>query len=243
MKPIRWTESAIIEALRAWVDRYGEVPARVDWDRSMCRRRSHTAKLARLDSHPDPLPSPVPVLARFGSWEAALAAAGFRARFVPRRVSAQALSHTIALYDSGLALREVADRLGLDPKTVRERLDRAGLPRRASRRQRVDEYQAAILAAAREGASVRELAQRFDVAPHLVRGLMEQHDAAGARLIRRIRAELTNSEPALTERQRDIVALVVVQRLPQGHAAQLLGIAPSTVTKDLKAVADKLQRA
>jgi hypothetical protein len=75
---MRWTETAIVDAINDWVARYGEVPARIDWDRHMSRRRGHAAKLARLQAHPRAVPSPTPVLARFGSWEPALAAAGHR---------------------------------------------------------------------------------------------------------------------------------------------------------------------
>jgi hypothetical protein len=88
-RSVRWTEAAIVEALRRWVTQYGEVPTRVDWDRGMRRLRGHEAKLARLDAHRGRLPSPTPVLARFGSWEAALAAAGFEARFTAQKVSAE----------------------------------------------------------------------------------------------------------------------------------------------------------
>src|SRR3954469_5229365 len=81
----RWNRASILAALQDWVERYGEVPDRVDWDRHMCRRRGHYAKLARLDAHPQPLPSPAPVLRCFGSWQAALvAAAGYQARYLLR---------------------------------------------------------------------------------------------------------------------------------------------------------------
>src|SRR4051812_8469650 len=38
---VRWTELAIVDAVQDWVVRYGEVPARIDWDRHMCHRRGH----------------------------------------------------------------------------------------------------------------------------------------------------------------------------------------------------------
>jgi hypothetical protein len=79
-RSIRWTEAMIVAALRDWVERYGEEPLRVDWDRHMCWRRGHAGKLARLQAHPRPVPSPTAVLPRFGTWEAALAAAGLQAR-------------------------------------------------------------------------------------------------------------------------------------------------------------------
>ena len=69
---VRWTEDMIVAALRDWVDRYEQVPLRVDWDRGMAKRRGHADKLERLQTHPSRVPSPTAVLARFGSWQAAL---------------------------------------------------------------------------------------------------------------------------------------------------------------------------
>jgi DNA-binding CsgD family transcriptional regulator len=127
---IRWTETLIIEAINDWVARYGEVPARIDWDRPMSRRRGHVAKLARLQAHPRPVPTPTPVLARFGSWEAALAASGHRPRYATYRPNPTGRAETAALYASGLSIAKIAERLEVDRKTVRERLDRAGVQRR-----------------------------------------------------------------------------------------------------------------
>jgi hypothetical protein len=127
---IRWTDTAIVDAINDWVARYGEVPARIDWDRHMNRRRGHQAKLTRLEAHPRPVPGPTPVLARFGSWEAALAAAGHQPRHATYRPNPAARAATAALYESGHSIAKIADLLALDTKTVRERLDRAGVKRR-----------------------------------------------------------------------------------------------------------------
>jgi|1185.fasta_scaffold128385_1 hypothetical protein len=79
-RPTRWTPAEIIAAINDWAERYGQPPARIDWERHMIRRRGHAAKLARLDAHPRPVPGATPVLERFGSWKAALAAAGHTPR-------------------------------------------------------------------------------------------------------------------------------------------------------------------
>src|SRR4051795_11785397 len=109
----RWNRRSIVAALDDWVERYGEVPDRVDWDRHMCRRRGHHAKLARLDAHPQPLPSPAPVLRSFGTWQAALAAAGYQARYLPRRLREDEREVNVALYQSGLSTGQIAERLGV----------------------------------------------------------------------------------------------------------------------------------
>src|SRR3954452_12426593 len=108
---IRWTETLIIEAINDWVARYGEVPARIDWDRHMSRRRGHVAKLARLQAHPRPAPTPTPVLARFGSWGAPRAPAGLAPRSATYRPTPAGPAETAALYASGLSIAKIAERL------------------------------------------------------------------------------------------------------------------------------------
>src|SRR3954467_11637144 len=117
---IRWTESLIIEAINDWVARYGEVPGRIGWGGGMRRRRGYEAKLDRLRSHSRPVPTPTPVLARFGSWEAALAAAGYRPRSPPYKPNPAGGAATVALYESGLSIARIAEQLEVDTKTVRE---------------------------------------------------------------------------------------------------------------------------
>ena len=115
----------IVAAPRGWVDRHGQVPLRVDWDRGMAKRRGHTDKLERLNAHPSRVPSPTAVLARFGSWQAALSAAGYQARYVPRpnRIGAEGLQQTAALYASGRSTLELAEHFGVAPKSIRDRFE------------------------------------------------------------------------------------------------------------------------
>jgi hypothetical protein len=56
-------------------------------------------------------------LARFGSWEAAIRAAGYRPRHATYAPNPDARAETAALYASGLS---IAARLGVDRKTARE---------------------------------------------------------------------------------------------------------------------------
>jgi len=245
---LRWTEAAVIGALRDWAQRYGEAPTAVDWDRSSAYRQGGAARVARLAEHPTPVPSVSTVLARFGSWKAAVAAAGLRPRSEARRLDADQLRETVALYESGLPTVEVAARLGIAPKTVRDRLHGAGValrpaPPRATRSPDA-ELDAAVLAASRERATQRQIADRLGVSTHQVREILTRHDLTGGPVTRQLRTQLARLEELeLTARQRDVIELVVAQRRTHADAAQQLGISPSTIADNLKAASIRLQQA
>jgi hypothetical protein len=57
------------------------VPTVVDWDRWAAYEHGGPAKVRRLVEHPTPVPGAATVIARFGSWKAAIAAAGLVPRF------------------------------------------------------------------------------------------------------------------------------------------------------------------
>jgi DNA-directed RNA polymerase specialized sigma24 family protein len=73
--------------------------------------------------------------------------------------------------------------------------------------------------------------------------VLERHDAAGGRPVRRIRAELPNADLKLSEHQRGVVELVVVRRLTHRHAADALGIPTSAIARHLRAIIDGLELA
>jgi DNA-directed RNA polymerase specialized sigma24 family protein len=243
---IRWREAAVIAALRDWAQRYGEAPTATDWDRATAYRRGGAAKVARLVEHPTPVPSGTTVIARLGSWSAAIAAAGLPARSATRRLDASQLDATVTLCESGLSTVEVAARLGIAPKTVRDRLAAAGFPLRprpARRRGADPDREAAVLVAAREGTSVPGIAELFGLSTRAVREVLERHDVAGGPLFRQLRAHVSRlGELELSDREREVVELVVVRRRAWRDVAEQLGISTSTIAKDLRAVVLRLQR-
>lgn len=71
--PKRWTEQQIIEAIQRWVDQHGQTPRCSDWRRNGHRR-----------------PCASSVVWTFGSWNAAIAAAGFDPRPEPSNLIKEA---------------------------------------------------------------------------------------------------------------------------------------------------------
>lgn len=80
----RYTHDEIIAAILRWADTHGEAPRQTDWNPAMLRRYArrmavkavgHLGRIAEYDS--GDWPSEQTVRKYFGSWNAALAAAGF----------------------------------------------------------------------------------------------------------------------------------------------------------------------
>jgi DNA-binding CsgD family transcriptional regulator len=100
---------------------------------------------------------------------------------------------------------------------------------------------AAAVAASREGATQRELADRLGLPTHQVEQILKRCDIAGGPLVRQLRAHLPRlDEIELSNRERDVVKLVVDQGRTRPDAAERLGISLSTVAKDLRGVAVRL---
>ena len=78
-----WTPAAIADAIRWWAAEFGAPPAAPDWDGWNSRYRLHDPKRAdryeRLHAE-GRIPSAAHVADVFGSWNAAIAAAGFTPR-------------------------------------------------------------------------------------------------------------------------------------------------------------------
>lgn len=76
-----WPREAIVAAIQEWASVHGEAPAVGDWNPYQAREVYHDdARAARYEADPLRWPSHTTVYAEFGSWNSALAAAGF----VPR---------------------------------------------------------------------------------------------------------------------------------------------------------------
>jgi hypothetical protein len=78
----RWTQAAVLEAMRAWRERYGRLPSSYDWSRTHARARGGEAERRLAEGH---WPSPSVVSTLFETWSAACAAAGSEVK--PRATS------------------------------------------------------------------------------------------------------------------------------------------------------------
>lgn len=69
----------IVDAIQFWAFLYGAPPTYTDWSRSRAKRREDTAALERM-GEPGDWPTARQVVGRFGTWNAALEAAGYTPR-------------------------------------------------------------------------------------------------------------------------------------------------------------------
>lgn len=74
-----WTRPAIIEAIQEWAALHGEPPAGPDWNPTHARYLSDEARARRFESD-GCWPWHNTVVVAFGSWNAAIAVAGFTPR-------------------------------------------------------------------------------------------------------------------------------------------------------------------
>lgn len=70
-----WSRQDIINAVKLWVTAYGQVPAFADWDPTKARKQGNEGRALRWERGTWPRSSQV--IRRFGSWSAAIEAAGF----------------------------------------------------------------------------------------------------------------------------------------------------------------------
>lgn len=75
-----WTREVLLSRIREWAVEYGEPPAIPDWSPSQARQLGNEARARRFESANGRWPWPEAVIREFGSWNAAIEAAGF----VPR---------------------------------------------------------------------------------------------------------------------------------------------------------------
>jgi hypothetical protein len=124
----QWTPETIVAAIQRWADEHGGVPPTAsDWNNTLSRQ------LGR-GPHGDDYPSASVVQHEFGTWSAAIKAAGFDA-FTPGRYGREGedpaiIAETVALYRQGLSAQRVGELLDVTGTTVLYRLRKAGEPRR-----------------------------------------------------------------------------------------------------------------
>lgn len=76
----RWTKEELIARIREWNTIYGEPPAAPDWTPSKARHMNDEARARRYEEAEGHWPGHMTLVNHFGSWNAAIAAAGFTPR-------------------------------------------------------------------------------------------------------------------------------------------------------------------
>jgi hypothetical protein len=84
-----WTDEAVLRAIRDFARRYGRPPAMTDWNTALARKIGLPERAERF-YRDGCWPTANSVLARFGTWNTAIRAAGFTPRRVGERIRAAA---------------------------------------------------------------------------------------------------------------------------------------------------------
>jgi hypothetical protein len=125
--PGRWSDEAILRALRDWTEEMGDAPRRQDW----CGEQPHTARAAQrkwMREHPC-WPSSSCVADHFGSWSTALQAAGLTAQRLTFEDSvAERVRTAWRLRASGHRIRAIAEQLAVSVSTVHNYLNAGSCP-------------------------------------------------------------------------------------------------------------------
>lgn len=75
-RPQQWTQERVIDAICVYAERYGRPPAAADWSPALARAQGRPDRAERFKAD-GIYPYARTVTERFGSWNAAIEAAGF----------------------------------------------------------------------------------------------------------------------------------------------------------------------
>lgn len=120
-----WTREAIVCAIQEWADEHGGIPpAASDWLRARARGTVGTCSVDQ-------------VRRRFGTWNAAIIAAGFEPHATGpvggyKRLTAQQRTAAIRRYAAGESSVSIAADLGCAPASVTKAARKAGVPIRGA---------------------------------------------------------------------------------------------------------------
>ncbi|MGE5601596.1 MAG: homing endonuclease associated repeat-containing protein [Nitrososphaerales archaeon] len=126
-----WTPERVIAALQDWAREFGEAPKAYEWSVSAARGAGYEKGRVQGWVAEDPRwPSITTVVVHFGSWSAALEAAGLREeRLAPWDMDlAERVEVAERLDRAGLLVAEIAGLLAVKPPTVRRYLRASACP-------------------------------------------------------------------------------------------------------------------
>jgi DNA-binding CsgD family transcriptional regulator len=132
-----WTQDAIVCAIQEWADEHGGIPpSAMDWNPQMAISHGRPEKAEKFyaDGH---WPNVKSAQEQFGSWNAAIAAAGLEPRRIgcygrPGEFLTDSDRLRIAeMYVEGISASAVAAEFGISPRTVTRTLAKMGVPLRS----------------------------------------------------------------------------------------------------------------
>lgn len=129
-----WPRERVIEAIRAWAERYGAPPAAPDWNPAQARWFGHPEKVERFRG--GEWPSTTTVAKRFGSWAAGIEAAGFprpRPGVRPSDAGMDLCMEIRLRYEGGESAYALAREYGCHSNTIAYRIRKAGGQMRSPR--------------------------------------------------------------------------------------------------------------
>jgi transposase len=175
-----WTADAIVYAIQEFADESGGIPpTATEWNFTLAKARGLAGPERDLR-----WPLTQTVVNRFGTWNAAIAAAGFEPRSVGHYgrdgEDPAVIDETIALYRSGMELRQVAAHMDCSYETVRHRIARAGEPLRISMRSvRAAERRAAICEMWADDCPLSDIAEQLGTTVGSIASTIAQMRAQG----------------------------------------------------------------
>lgn len=124
-----WTREVIVETIRVWVRTYGKPPTATDWNPSQAIALGHPEKAARFYED-NAWPHVNTVQLRFGSWNAAIEAAGFTpfgtGQYGRAGESMELCREIRARYEAGESSGQLGATYGVSPQTILRRVRKAG---------------------------------------------------------------------------------------------------------------------
>lgn len=113
----------ILAAFREWFEEFGDRPYATDWNSCLARAKGQPERAARSEREPGRWPSTSSVINHFGTWNAAVKAAGFdpvKPGHTGLRLGEDPANHRLAydMHQSGSTLDAIADHFGVRRPTI-----------------------------------------------------------------------------------------------------------------------------
>jgi DNA-binding CsgD family transcriptional regulator len=135
-----WSRERVIMAVQAWADEHGGIPpTAADWNPNQAIKIGRPEKAEKFYAD-GAWPHVHTVMDYFGGWNAAITAAGFESRhpghYGRENEGFAERTDIVAMYLAGMSMTQIADELGVHPKSVKYQLTKRGITLRSTRETR-----------------------------------------------------------------------------------------------------------